>query len=93
MWIIYGKPNCPYCEKAKNYLDNLGEKYEYKDVSASDLLREEMQEMVRDFGWGGPARTVPQIFCGTDYIGGFDSLDKYMKPATLDDLSDISFDL
>jgi glutaredoxin len=70
--LIYGRPNCSFCTKAKHYCEQNGLDYEYKTVH-DDITVEQLTEMV-----GGPVRTVPQIFKTsgglTEYIGGFDQL-------------------
>ena len=66
MYIVYGKPNCTYCDQAKRLLKIKEEQFAYVDVSQD---AEAMQKM-RDMG----ARTVPQIFFGDEHIGGFTEL-------------------
>ena len=41
MITVYSKPNCPYCEKAKYLLKNLGLQYEEKVVT-KDLSIDEL---------------------------------------------------
>jgi len=41
MITVYSKPNCPYCEKAKYLLENLGLQYEEKVVT-KDLSIDEL---------------------------------------------------
>lgn len=63
MYYIVGKPNCPYCDKAKKLLDNTGIDYIYEDLSESpDLL-----SILKNMG----VRSVPAIF---EYQGGFEQL-------------------
>lgn len=68
MYTIYGKPNCPWCDRAKDLLNNLA--YEYVDVSLEGGAR----QILVDMG----VRTVPQVFKGTLHIGGFEDLRKYL---------------
>lgn len=52
---VYGKPNCPYCDRAKDLLESKGIEYKYIDVTQNpDALRFIKEEM--------GMRTVPQIF-------------------------------
>lgn len=71
--IIYSNPNhCPYCVRAKQYLDSKGIISETKIVGV-DITKEALFEAC-----GGPVRTVPQIFLMEDgfaeYIGGYQEL-------------------
>lgn len=70
--IIYGKPGCGYCVKAKSLCEAKGITYQYKQVG-SDITKEQLVEMV-----GKEVRTVPQIFIQEDgffnYVGGYDQL-------------------
>jgi len=70
--IIYGKPNCPFCERAKSLCQAQNRSYEYQTVGV-DITKEQLEEKV-----GRPIRTVPQIFIMEDgfaeYVGGFQEL-------------------
>lgn len=70
--IIYGKPGCPNCDKAKMLCTTKGIAYDYKQVGI-DIQVEQLQEMA-----GGPVRSVPQIFLMEDglaeYVGGYTDL-------------------
>ena len=59
---IYGKDNCPYCDKAKALCERIGEEYEYK-LLGFDFTREEMMETFPT------ARTFPQIIVDGNKIG------------------------
>lgn len=72
MVIIYGKPNCIYCERAKNLLSGLMIQYEYKDISDPNI-RDELLDLVP------AAKTVPQIWVGDSYIGGYIELVDYIS--------------
>lgn len=71
--VIYGKPGCVNCDKAKILCTTKGVDFDYK-VVGSDVQTEQLEEMV-----GGPVRSVPQIFIMqgdgfAEYVGGFDQL-------------------
>lgn len=71
--IIYGRPNCSFCTKAKELCEQRGINYTYH-VVGEDITVESLTEMA-----GQPVRTVPQIFrCGNDgfveYLGGYSEL-------------------
>jgi len=64
---IWSKYHCPYCDQAKALLQQKG--YEIEERKIGDgYTKEELLEAVPT------ARTVPQIFLGEEYVGGFDQL-------------------
>jgi len=69
---IYGKPQCPFCDKAKNLCETRGWKYTYKSLG-TDYSREELLE------WFPGARTVPQIKVHGTTVGGYDAFTKYIE--------------
>ena len=64
---IYTKSSCPYCNSAKLLLNQKGASFKEYDVSDEKALAEMVH---RSHG----KMTVPQIFIGNEYIGGFDDL-------------------
>lgn len=65
--IIWSKYHCPYCDQAKALLAQKG--YEIEERKIGDgYTKEELLEAVPT------ARTVPQIFLGEEYVGGFTEL-------------------
>jgi len=70
MWSKY---HCPYCDQARALLKQKG--YEIEERKIGDgYTKEELLEAVPT------ARTVPQIFLGEEYVGGFDQLkSKFQK--------------
>jgi glutaredoxin len=68
---IYGKPQCPYCDRAKALCETKQLKYTYKQLDV-DFTREEVLEMFPG------ARTFPQIKIHNNSIGGYDQLVKYL---------------
>lgn len=67
---VYGKHYCPYCKRAKAYLDEKNLSYDYIEVADNE---ENYQEMLNRIGEDSP-RTVPRIFFGDTLIGGCDDL-------------------
>ena len=72
---IYGKPQCPFCDKAKALCEQKGYEYTYKQLGV-DFDREELFEQFPT------ARTFPQIRLLESsntwtYIGGFTELDAW----------------
>ena len=69
---IWGKPQCPFCDKAKKLCEIRGFKYTYKSLG-SDYTREELLEQFPT------ARTVPQIVVNGTKIGGYTDLVTYIE--------------
>ena len=67
--ILWSKYHCTFCEQAKSLLNQKGIEYEERKIG-DGYTREELLEAVPN------ARTVPQIFLGEEYIGGFEELKK-----------------
>ena len=66
--IVYSKPACQFCDKAKALLTQL--KIEYTErVVTKDISLEELFEEL-----GKPVRTIPQIVIDENHIGGFNEL-------------------
>jgi glutaredoxin len=72
---VYGKQNCPYCVKAKTWLDERNLSYTYTDVlkelSVAQLIAiKELYNM----------NTVPIIVINDELIGGYTDLIKLDIP-------------
>ena len=63
--VVYGKPDCPYCDKAKSILEGKGLEFNYVDVTED----KEAHNFIREQGF----ETVPQIFINDKYHGESDS--------------------
>ena len=64
---IFSTPVCQYCRRTKTLFDELGIKYEEVDLAGDEKLR---NEMVEKYQW----QTVPMIFIGEEFIGGYDDV-------------------
>jgi glutaredoxin len=69
---IWSKYNCPYCDQARNLLEQRGIAYEERKIG-DGWTREDLLEAVPT------ARTVPQIFLEGKLIGGFTELRQYLN--------------
>ena len=69
--IVYSKPSCVYCDKAKSLLKRLGYEYEEK-IGKKDLSLEQLFEAL-----GKQVRTIPQIVIDEKHIGGYNELKEY----------------
>lgn len=65
--IIYSKPNCPWCVKAKELMNKLGMKYDEKKLD-EDYTRDDLRLLVPE----NLPLTVPQIFVDDNRIGGYE---------------------
>ena len=73
---VYGKQNCPYCVKAKEWLEARNLQYSYtdvlKDISIVDLISiKERYSM----------NTVPIVVINDELIGGYTDLVKLDIPS------------
>ena len=66
--VIYTGPMCNYCSAAKHLLNKKKVSYTEFDIGADSSKMQEMQEKTNG------ARTIPQIFIGETYVGGYDEL-------------------
>lgn len=66
-WTIYTKDYCPYCDLAKTLIKDLGYTYEEIDVTEDTDTLSKIVEQTH-------MRTVPQIFLGGTFIGGYTQL-------------------
>lgn len=64
--VVYGKPSCPFCDKAKDILNNKGIDYKYIDIT-QDAEAYNFIKVEKGFA------TVPQIFVNGEYHGESDS--------------------
>ena len=64
---IYGKTQCPFCDKAKQLCEREGLDFVYKQLD-EDFTREELFEVFPG------ARTFPEIRMDGENIGGFTEL-------------------
>lgn len=75
--IIYSKPSCPNCVKAKKLLDDRGVKYTAIELG-TEIQPQELFDLFESKGLPQP-RTAPQIFLQGQYIGGYDQLVTYIE--------------
>ena len=78
---VYTTPMCPYCSNAKQLLQSKG--VDYEEIGMHDISREERQALMQKTN---NYRTVPQIFIGDTFVGGFDELNQMNQQGKLDEL-------
>jgi glutaredoxin 3 len=66
--VIYTGPMCNYCSAAKHLLNKKKITYTEFDIGTDSSKMEEMQERTKG------AKTIPQIFIGSTYVGGYTEL-------------------
>lgn len=77
--LMYSKPLCPYCIRAKHLLKSKAVTFTDIDVSDQPRLRQEMEAR-------SGRRTVPQIWIGDRHVGGCDDLHALDRSGELDAL-------
>ena len=78
--VIYTGPRCNYCSAAKHLLNKKKVDYIEFDIGIDSSKMQEMQERTKG------ARTIPQIFIGNTYVGGYNELKALEKEGKLDSL-------
>lgn len=81
--VIFGRPGCPYCVRAKELADKLSAEREdfsfrYVDIHAEGITKADLEKSV-----GKPVETVPQIFLDEKPIGGYTEFAAYVKAHNL----------
>lgn len=76
MYTVYSKPSCPHCDQAKALLQSKNLPYEviHLDVGQPKALNEMYISREDLLAKIPTARTMPQIFNGDAYVGGFAEL-------------------
>ena len=73
---IYTTNYCPYCQRAKAFFTSKKWVCQEIDLTDNQALREEVQKKT---GW----LTVPMIFIGDEFIGGYDDMMKLEQSGKL----------
>jgi glutaredoxin 3 len=72
--LIWSKSDCPYCINAKLLLESKGIEYEEK-IIGQGYTKQDLLDAIPS------AKTVPQIFLGDEYVGGYKELKQKLLPA------------
>tara|TARA_B110001452_G_scaffold176225_1_gene147787 strand:+ start:153 stop:410 length:258 start_codon:yes stop_codon:yes gene_type:complete len=81
--VIYTGPMCNYCSAAKHLLNKKKVTYTEFDIGIDVSKMKEMQERTKG------ARTIPQIFIGETYVGGYNELKALEVAGKLNSLLEI----
>lgn len=73
---IFGKESCGFCHRAKTLCEQQGLEFHYIDIIEEGISQADLEQTV-----GKPVTTVPQIFHGQDYIGGYEAFERFLKEA------------
>ena len=73
-FTVFGREGCGFCVRAKQVLEDNGLPFRYIDIHKEGISKEDLEKTI-----GKPVETVPQVFHGQSYIGGFTELDAYLK--------------
>jgi glutaredoxin 3 len=76
---LYTWAHCPYCRGAKNLLEAKGLSYTETEIYNDEAKRKELQALTNHY-------TVPFIFIGDTFIGGFSDLKELEMSGKLDEL-------
>lgn len=76
---LYTTEYCGYCMRAKSLLASLAVPFEEIDIANNENLR---KEVIQKYNWF----TVPMIFIGEKFIGGYDELSTLHYQGTLQKL-------
>ena len=74
---IYTRRLCPYCIAARRLLSSLGLEFEEIRLDGRPELRRDLSDA--NGGWS----TVPMIFAGDRFIGGYDDLRRMHRDGDL----------
>tara|TARA_B100000519_G_C14180296_1_gene408190 strand:+ start:711 stop:950 length:240 start_codon:yes stop_codon:yes gene_type:complete len=70
--IVWSKPACGYCVKAKNLLKSRGIEYEERNIAEGWKIQDLLEQVPN-------ARTMPQIWLDENHIGGYYELEKKLN--------------
>jgi glutaredoxin len=81
MITIYGKPDCPQCDQAKNLLKQRGQEFLYIELDLGQEQVNNQQYISRGelLSLFPTARSVPQITINGSAVGGLMELKKYLQ--------------
>jgi len=78
--VIYTKPNCPWCVKAKELMNKLHLSYDEKKLD-EDYTRDYLRLLVPE----NLPLTVPQIFVDGNRVGGYEDFAEWCDNMGLGD--------
>ena len=77
-YIVYTKDGCGFCTHVKNLLNSKKLTFIEHKIGVA-ISKDTIQQKVMEAGSSVIVRSVPQIFHGNNYIGGFSELRRYLS--------------
>ncbi len=77
--IVFSKEGCPHCDKAKEFLDRNGIKYEVRDAVKDPFFAAQMFNLVKKIYPADKPVTVPQIWLDGKYFGVAEDIERAEK--------------
>ncbi|GIC76560.1 GrxA family glutaredoxin [Moritella sp. F3] len=77
--VIFGRPGCPFCVRAKQIAETLKAENEDFDYNYIDMLAEGISKADLEKSAGVPVNTVPQIFVDEKHVGGCTEFEQFAK--------------
>lgn len=75
---VYTKGYCPFCKRAVRVLEKAGADFEEIDVVDDEAAYTKLKKETGH-------QTVPQVFIGDEFIGGFDDLNALRASGELEE--------
>ena len=72
-YTIFGRDDCGYCVRAKQLLGKHSYEVNWVDIQKEGISKADLEKTI-----GKPVLTVPQIFHGQEYVGGYTELAEYL---------------
>ena len=73
-FTVFGRKGCGFCQRAQQVLASRELPFRYVDILEEGISQEDLEKTV-----GKPVKTVPQIFYGQEYVGGYQELEALLK--------------
>jgi len=77
--VIFGRPGCPYCVRAKQIAEKLTADRDDFEFRYIDMLEEGITKADLEKTVGSPVHTVPQIFIDERHVGGCTEFEAYAR--------------
>jgi glutaredoxin 1 len=77
-FTIFGHQACGFCRQAKSVLEAKSLEFKYVDIHEEGISPAALEKTI-----GHPVSTVPQVFHGDLYVGGYQELMKYLAKEKL----------
>ncbi|RUO40981.1 glutaredoxin [Pseudidiomarina aestuarii] len=77
--VIFGRPGCPYCVRAKQIAEKLTADRDDFEFRYIDMLEEGITKADLEKTVGAPVHTVPQIFIDERHVGGCTEFEAYAR--------------